>query len=125
MRAFVRRLSNHVLMSADMIRFIFSQFAIGCGADMTCNEGVTSPIPKNIKGHSSQNTILPLFLSAGNRVENKLAKLHAVMTQSSMLSTWWRQRLSSTQLIHQIKRLVFILNKHYLIDLIHDTDIFI
>lgn len=38
--------------------------------------------------HSSQNTIVPFFLSAGYRVENKLAKLHVIMTQSSMLSSW-------------------------------------
>lgn len=43
---------------------------------------------KKEKGHSSQNTTVPFFLSTGNRVENKLAKLHVIMTQSSMLSTW-------------------------------------
>lgn len=92
MRAFVRRLSNYVLMSADMIRFILSQFAIGGGGDMTWDcyavKVLHHRIAKSKKGHSSHNTILPLFLSVGNRAENKLTKLQAVMTQSSMLSTW-------------------------------------
>lgn len=67
-RASVRRLSNYVLMSADMIRFIFSQFAIGGGEAIWPGISMQwrcyiTVLPKNKKGHSIQNTIVPFFLS--------------------------------------------------------------